>query len=169
MRFYFFHEYLSHSFSCWQHTDFVEGYLVWAAKEMFFRITGDKVRHAFIKDTFEVSLMGSRDMATVKLNAAKMVAEWFQSMTDGKFLAFILDWAADSSYLVDRADIDALFYLSEMCTKGMHLLEDICTAFEEANLQATRCKLRSIARQTAGIPDYEGHFHPDSVLPCLVC
>jgi len=148
MHFYFFHEYLSHSFSYWQETEFVEGYLVWAAKKMHFYVNRDIVRRRFIEDTFD------DDQA----RRTEAVADWFQATTDDRFLKFLLEWAADDGYQEDtRAWVPhaetlwALDCISQMCTNGKPITNDVCSAFDQTDAQATRDKLRSIAQQATGM------------------
>jgi len=159
MPFYFFHEYLSHSFSRWQERLFVEGYLVWAATEMLVRVDGDLVRHQYVMERLKV--------AELQPGGVGCTAAWYGQNFKERFLKFLLAWAADASgsgqpqdLAIQRKDLDLLASLANLTSamkRGSEknaLYNGIELALSDSDPRRARKQLRRLARQSIGVPQF---------------
>lgn len=159
MPFYFFHEYLSHSFSRWQERLFVEGYLVWAATEMLLQVDRDLLRHQYVMERLKV--------AELQSGGVDYTAAWYERNFKGRFLKFLLAWAADGSgsgqpqdLAIQRKDLELLARLAHLTSamkKGSEknaLYDGIDLALRDSDPCGTRKQLRLLARQNIGVPQF---------------
>jgi hypothetical protein len=143
--FYFFHEYVSHAFSIWQAKAFVDGYLLWAERQMFSRIEGRFLRHAFVADTF-----GSP--VSVELKRVKVAAEWIHHVTPGdSFVRFLLTWATQVPTPTVANELDALRYLTAL-RPSTSQVEELRAIFEEDDHPRARARLVSLGAQVGNHP-----------------
>lgn len=145
MPFYFFHEYISHSFCKWQNALFVEGFLLWAEKEMFEKCGLDLVVNKFIADIFP---------ASTAYQTAESAAKWFNAVTDGRYLQFLLCWAADDGYEIEEADLTAMINLANKLNfRSMDDIRNIqqCFAKEAGEIRAD---LRRWSRNLSGVSNF---------------
>jgi hypothetical protein len=144
--FFFFHEYVSHSFSVWQLADFVEGYLIWAEKRLLLAVEATRLRVDFAHDTFWPS--HSAGWAWTD-----RIAEWFQAKSNGRFLPFLLDWAAEAqaNAPIHEAALEALGFISDsLALAGEHAA--VRTIFERCTVEDTLGGILDLSRSIAGIP-----------------
>jgi hypothetical protein len=147
LHFFFFHEYLSHSFAIWQEANFVEGYLVWAERELHFRVTGDKVRKHIIDQTFAAR-------PESEFQTAEAVASWFQTVTGERFLQFLLEWAALGAPQDDTL-MPALFQVSELFSAAPTSLAALKEVFHSEDVGQILGGILALAQDCAGIPQFQ--------------
>lgn len=143
-RFYFFHEYVSHSFPAWQTTEFVDGYLVWAERYMFLIETRDHLRDRFVRvafDSFERS----------HLAHTNSVADWFSAIAPADhFLRFLVDWASLPDDDCNEAALAALHTLADRLTERDS--DGLDGLFVDGDAASIRRRICNLALQTDGFP-----------------
>lgn len=149
--FFLLHEYVSHSFCVWQADLFVDGYLVWAARQMSLRVLPDHLRDRFVRDT----LVGieQREGESTKLEQTEGVAEWFSGVTTPEmFLYFLLEWAAT----VPEGDLHdatlwALAYLPDLVS-GEDDLKSLRGCLQESGFARAGAGICNLARTLGQFP-----------------
>jgi len=149
LRFYFFHEYISHSFSACQDALFSDGYLIWAEKKLLSAVAPDRLRIELARETFWPYAQPECSLWTHD------ICDWFESIIGSRFLKFLLDWAAQYTPETGKSGtllLDALGRISDQVLPGQVETGRIVRIFERATPGQIRDGILDFAREISGLP-----------------